>query len=212
MVLTRPSRLLARHPPLHRGQSLHPAPTSHRAGLSLHEASPRVQQFHPSGLPLARGRPDGTGRPWAFPRASHPADQEPTTHVGVATGHQARTWNYALNITSVDPPIGSSLTTCDLASHDEARASLASPARYRFRLGGRRPCQTRPDTWVGREASAHTGAGFAPRFPARSGRACPGHAGRGARSDSAGPGRTDGCRKAPAVVAGLSGDKHLALA
>jgi hypothetical protein len=150
MVLTRPSRLLARHPPLHRGQSLHPAPTSHRAGLSLHEASPRVQQFHPSGLPLARGRPDGTGRPWAFPRASHPADQEPTTHVGVATGHQARTWNYALNITSVDPPIGSSLTTCDLASHDEARASLASPARYRFRLGGRRPCQTRPDTWVGR--------------------------------------------------------------
>ena len=55
----------------------------------------------------------------AFPRASHPADQEPTTHVEVGTGQRARTWNYSLNITSVDPPIGSSLTTCDLASHDE---------------------------------------------------------------------------------------------
>jgi len=30
-----------------------------------------------SGLPLACGRPDGTGRPWALPRASYPADQEP---------------------------------------------------------------------------------------------------------------------------------------
>ena len=59
----------------------------------------------PSGLPLARGRPGGTGRPWAFPRASHPADQEPTTHVELVTGHGARARNYALNITSVDPPI-----------------------------------------------------------------------------------------------------------
>ena len=57
----------------------------------------------------------------AFPRASHPADQEPTTHAEVGTGQRARTWNYTLNITSVDPPIGSSLTTCDLASHDEQR-------------------------------------------------------------------------------------------
>jgi hypothetical protein len=38
----------------------------------------------------------------AFPRASHPADQEPTTHVEVGTGQRARTWNYSLNITSVD--------------------------------------------------------------------------------------------------------------
>jgi hypothetical protein len=57
----------------------------------------------------------------AFPRASHPADQEPTTHVEVGTGQRARTWNYSLNVTSVDPPIGSSLTTCDLASHDESQ-------------------------------------------------------------------------------------------
>jgi hypothetical protein len=74
-------------------------------GASLHEASTGVHAIHPSGLPLACGRPDGTGRPWASPGASHPADQEPTTHAEAGTGHRARTWNYALNITSVDPPI-----------------------------------------------------------------------------------------------------------
>src|SRR5918992_2122580 len=120
---SRPSRLLARHPPPRSGQSLHPAALPIDRVLP-YEASTRVHAIHPSGLPLACGRPDGTGRPWAFPRASHPADQEPTTHVEVGTGHRARTWNYALNITSVDPPIGSSLTTCDLASHDEQRASI----------------------------------------------------------------------------------------
>jgi hypothetical protein len=41
------------------------------------EASTRVHAIHPSGFPLARGRPDGTSSPSAFPRASHPADQEP---------------------------------------------------------------------------------------------------------------------------------------
>jgi hypothetical protein len=46
-------------------------------GISLHEASTRVQAIRPSGLPLACGRSDGTSRPWAFPRASHPADHEP---------------------------------------------------------------------------------------------------------------------------------------
>jgi hypothetical protein len=39
----------------------------------------------------------------------------------VGTGHRARTWNYTLNITSADPPIGSSLTACDLASHDDSQ-------------------------------------------------------------------------------------------
>jgi hypothetical protein len=41
---------------------------------------PRVAD--PSGLPLARGRPDGTSRRFGFPlMLPHPADQEPTTHV-----------------------------------------------------------------------------------------------------------------------------------
>ena len=42
------------------------------------------------------------GRPWAFPRASNPADQEPTTHVGVGPGHEHGPG--ATRSTSVDPP------------------------------------------------------------------------------------------------------------
>jgi hypothetical protein len=62
-----------------------------------------------------------------FPRASHPADHEPTTHVEVGTGHRARTWNYALNITSVDPPIGSSLN--NVRPRVARRARGVSPVR-----------------------------------------------------------------------------------
>ena len=127
-MLPRPSRLLDRRLPLCRGQSLYPDSTSHRRGL-LDEASTRIHAIHPSGLPLARGRPDGTGRRFGFPPSFEPADQEPTTHVEVGTGHRARTWNYSLNITSVDPPIGSSLTTCDLASHDESEQRPTRDAR-----------------------------------------------------------------------------------
>jgi hypothetical protein len=84
----------------------------HRGSLDLRcraLSSPSPCRFIPTlstrpAIPLACGRPDGTGRPWAFPRASHPADQEPTTHVEAGTGHRARAWNYALNITPVDPP------------------------------------------------------------------------------------------------------------
>ena len=47
-----------------------PHPTS---GATHHEASTRVHAIHPSGLPLACGLPDGTGDPWAFPCAPHPA-------------------------------------------------------------------------------------------------------------------------------------------
>jgi hypothetical protein len=109
--------------PLLGGQSLHPRSNIPSREAAFYEASTRVQAIRPSGRPLACGHPDGTGRPRAFPRAPHPADQEPTTHARVGTGHRARTWNYALNITSVDPPIGSSLTTCDLASHAIKRNS-----------------------------------------------------------------------------------------
>ncbi len=93
-----------------------PPPAIRRQG-PLNEASTRVQAMQPSGLPLAWRPRTERGTPWAFPRASHPADQEPTTHVEVGTGHRTRTWNYTLNITSVDPPIVRSLTMCDLASH-----------------------------------------------------------------------------------------------
>src|SRR5262249_626743 len=37
------------------------------------------------------------GDPWAFPRASHPTDQEPATHVAVGTG-RTRTRSYVFDI------------------------------------------------------------------------------------------------------------------
>jgi hypothetical protein len=69
------------------------------------------------------------GLPLGFPPGFAPADQEPTTHAEVGTGHRARTWNYALKITSVDSPIGSSLTACDLASHDDQQKHATPRAR-----------------------------------------------------------------------------------
>ena len=51
-------------------------------------------------------RPGGTSRPWAFPRASHPADQEPTTHAEVGTGHRSTDLELlAQHLHRVDPPI-----------------------------------------------------------------------------------------------------------
>jgi len=43
------------------------------SGAPFYEASTRVHAIHPSGLPLACDHPDGTGGPWAFPCAPHPA-------------------------------------------------------------------------------------------------------------------------------------------
>ena len=49
------------------------------------------------------------------PELRTPPTRSRTTHVGVGTGHRARTWNYTLNITSVDPPIGvTTFRTCEL--------------------------------------------------------------------------------------------------
>src|SRR6266487_1858825 len=43
------------------------------AGLRNYGASTGVHAIHPSGLPLTCDPPDGTGGPWAFPCAPHPA-------------------------------------------------------------------------------------------------------------------------------------------
>jgi len=68
--------------------------------------------------------------------APHPAKSR-ATHVGAGTGHRARARNYTLNITSVDPPSGSSLDTCDLASHATLRSCRSrcprAASRDRFR-------------------------------------------------------------------------------
>jgi hypothetical protein len=62
-------------------QEAHPKARSRRGsprrGVFSEDRLRSLGAIHPSGLPLARGRADGTGRRLGFPRASHPADQEP---------------------------------------------------------------------------------------------------------------------------------------
>jgi hypothetical protein len=67
---------------------------------------------------------------------------------GAGTGPRARTWNYTLNITSADPPIGSSLVSCDLASHRPTGKRLSACASPSDRAvsshpGGRRSAALR---------------------------------------------------------------------
>jgi hypothetical protein len=98
------SRLLSRRLPLLGGQSLHPAPTSHPTRYCFTRHQRGFKRFTRPVFP-SPVTPGWNGRPWAFPRASHPAGSTPATHVEVGTGHRARAWNYSLNITSADPPI-----------------------------------------------------------------------------------------------------------
>ena len=76
-MLTRPTHRLRPAP----AASQRPVPTPRynipSSGASDNEASTEVHAIHPSGLPLACRPPGWNGRPWASPRASHPADQEP---------------------------------------------------------------------------------------------------------------------------------------
>ena len=102
----------------------------------------------------------------AFPRASHPADQEPTTHAEVETGHRARTWNYSLNITfGLILQSCSSLTTCDLASHIDFRQSRSGKGaivgprpRRRVRLVAKAIAKGRRGRKVKRSRDGGTGA------------------------------------------------------
>src|SRR5262249_9912234 len=71
-------------------------------------------------FPLTCDRHGWIDGPWAFPRASHPTDQEPATHVTVGTGRtQTRSYVFDIRRTSST----SSLTTCDLVSHATRRLS-----------------------------------------------------------------------------------------
>jgi hypothetical protein len=121
---SRPRDVLGRRLPLHRGQPLVPAP-SHRQGSAsrgINEGS----RDSPVRSSLACGRPGGTGSPRASPRASHPA----------VTGDARRGWDRP---SSTDLELhahirlilqsGSSLVSCDLASHRPKR----EPARCRSR-------------------------------------------------------------------------------
>jgi hypothetical protein len=117
-VLSRPSRFLDRRLPLFRGQSLHPAPASHRARLCLTRHQREFTQFTRPVFPSPVTAQMERAATSAFPRASHPADQEPDDARQGGDRHRARTWNYSLNITfGLILQSCSSLTTCDLVSH-----------------------------------------------------------------------------------------------
>ena len=74
-------------------------------------------------LPLACGRHGWGDGPWAFPRASHPADQEPATHVTVGTGRtQTRSYVFDIRRTSSTR----SLTTCGLVPQPALRPGTGS--------------------------------------------------------------------------------------
>jgi hypothetical protein len=94
---SRPSRFLDRRLPLYRGQSLHPAPASHRAGLRLTRHQREFKQFTRPAFPspvAARMERAALG---LFPELRTPPTRSRTTHARAGTGHRARTWNYTLN-------------------------------------------------------------------------------------------------------------------
>jgi hypothetical protein len=126
------SRLLSRRLPLLGGQSLHPAPTSHPTRYRFTRHQRGFKRFTRPVFPSPVA-PGWNGRPWAFPRAPHPAGSAPATHVEVGTGHRARAWNYALNITSADPPIRvvhSQRATSRRTTSSERLATSCSHARF----------------------------------------------------------------------------------
>ena len=100
-------------------------------------------------LPLACGRHGWSGGPWAFPRAPHPAGQEPATHVTAGTG-RTQTRSYVSGISQTSST--SSLTTCDLVSQQHP------------------PAAPRPEAGSAATATArrHHGSGSVPGPAARS--------------------------------------------
>ena len=95
-----------------------PRKPSHRRGSCLNQASTKgshvfARPVFPSPVATRMER----AALGLSPELRTPPTRSRTTHVGEGTGHRARTWNYSLNITSVDLQSGSSLVTCDLASH-----------------------------------------------------------------------------------------------
>jgi hypothetical protein len=66
------SRVLSRRLPLPSGQSFTPAPTSHLARVRFTGHQRGFKQFTRPAIPLACGRPDGTGHRLGFPPSFAP--------------------------------------------------------------------------------------------------------------------------------------------
>ena len=90
--------------------------TSHRPGSRRRRHQRGFRRFARPVFPPPVAARIKRGAVGHMPRASHPADQEPTTHPEEGIDHRARTWNdRSLHI--VDLQSSSSLNACDLASH-----------------------------------------------------------------------------------------------
>ena len=148
---SRTERLPGRRLPLPSGQSLNPAATSHRAGLRLTRHQRGFKQFTRPVFPSPAAARMERAAAWAFPRASHPADQEPNDARRGGDRPSSTDLELHAQLTSVDLQSGSSLNACDLASHGRAWApprtgrSAAGPTARAILLirpywGSRRKC------------------------------------------------------------------------
>ncbi len=151
-----------------------PAPRqpSHRRGCCLTRPT-RVHKVRPSGLPLACGRPDGTGRPWAYPSGfapRRPRAGQRTPRWGQAIEHGPGT---TAQLTSLDLQSGSSLDTCDLASHVAIGLVQSGRPSWRKRSSARCALRAFRDGRGRRQGAAPTTRGGSADWASRSSRAAP---------------------------------------
>ena len=144
---SRPSRFLDRRLPLYRGQSLDPAPASHRAGLCMTRHQREFKQFtrptFPSPVAARMERAAlGLSPPGFAPRrpgaddARRGGDRPSSTDLELLAQH-----HIGLILQSC-----SSLTACDLVSHIEAEQSRRRcwQLRRSGRAGARHPASVVP--------------------------------------------------------------------
>jgi hypothetical protein len=104
----------------------------------LDEASTRVQAIHPSGLPLARDHPDGTGRRFGFPPGfapRRPRAKRRTPRWGQANEHgpgTTRSTSHQLILQSV---VHSQRATSRRTSRTNSRPVIALPSANGGREG-----------------------------------------------------------------------------
>ena len=153
--------------------------------ISLNEASTKGSRVFARPI-FPRLWPPGWNRPpLGFPRASHPADQEPDSARQGRDRPSSTDLELLAQLTSVDLQSGSSLNACDLASHVAKHSFAAGPG---WPLLGRHQCARRPAgaaaekessgapmrTGIAQAAVEHLAVGVAAPVPAQEMRVDPG--------------------------------------
>ena len=131
-MLSRPSRLLDRHLPLYRGQSFNPAPATHRQGSALRgiNGGSSNSPVRPFPSPVAARMERAALGLYPELRTPPTKSRRRTSRWGQAIEHgpgTTRSTSHQSNLQSC-----SSLTTCDLASHDERQKSSGALPGCRF--------------------------------------------------------------------------------